>query len=77
MSSAEKDEAINKFRDNETQILVSTTVVEVGVDDDGSGHRNHPLLDRWIERRAEGGHHLREDIVAPLHSGGEPGGVNG
>ncbi|BAU04907.1 ATP-dependent DNA helicase RecG [Fischerella sp. NIES-3754] len=32
MSSAEKDEAINKFRDNETQILVSTTVVEVGVD---------------------------------------------
>lgn len=32
MSSAEKEEAINKFRDNETQILVSTTVVEVGVD---------------------------------------------
>jgi ATP-dependent DNA helicase RecG len=32
MSSAEKDEAINKFRDNQTQILVSTTVVEVGVD---------------------------------------------
>ncbi|MBW4508657.1 MAG: ATP-dependent DNA helicase RecG [Scytonematopsis contorta HA4267-MV1] len=32
MSSAEKDEAITKFRDNETQILVSTTVVEVGVD---------------------------------------------
>lgn len=32
MSSAEKDEAINRFRDNETQILVSTTVVEVGVD---------------------------------------------
>ncbi|HLP87874.1 MAG TPA: ATP-dependent DNA helicase RecG [Nostocaceae cyanobacterium] len=32
MSSADKDEAINKFRDNETQILVSTTVVEVGVD---------------------------------------------
>ncbi|MEA5619267.1 ATP-dependent DNA helicase RecG [Cronbergia sp. UHCC 0137] len=32
MTSAEKDEAINKFRDKETQILVSTTVVEVGVD---------------------------------------------
>jgi len=32
MSSAEKDDAITKFRDNETQILVSTTVVEVGVD---------------------------------------------
>jgi ATP-dependent DNA helicase RecG len=32
MSSAEKDEAINQFRDNKTQILVSTTVVEVGVD---------------------------------------------
>jgi ATP-dependent DNA helicase RecG len=32
MSSAEKDEAITKFRDQETQILVSTTVVEVGVD---------------------------------------------
>ncbi|AFZ59200.1 ATP-dependent DNA helicase RecG [Anabaena cylindrica FACHB-243] len=32
MTSAEKDEAITKFRDNETQILVSTTVVEVGVD---------------------------------------------
>jgi ATP-dependent DNA helicase RecG len=32
MTSAEKDEAISKFRDNETQILVSTTVVEVGVD---------------------------------------------
>ncbi|NEQ37098.1 MAG: ATP-dependent DNA helicase RecG [Okeania sp. SIO3I5] len=32
MSSAEKDQAINTFRDNETQILVSTTVVEVGVD---------------------------------------------
>lgn len=32
MSSAEKDEAITKFRNNETQILVSTTVVEVGVD---------------------------------------------
>lgn len=32
MTSAEKDEAIQKFRDNQTQILVSTTVVEVGVD---------------------------------------------
>lgn len=32
MSSADKDEAINKFRDNQTQILVSTTVIEVGVD---------------------------------------------
>jgi len=32
MTSAEKDQAIQKFRDNETQILVSTTVVEVGVD---------------------------------------------
>ncbi len=32
MTSAEKDEAINRFRTNETQILVSTTVVEVGVD---------------------------------------------
>ena len=32
MTSAEKDEAINKFRDRETHILVSTTVVEVGVD---------------------------------------------
>jgi ATP-dependent DNA helicase RecG len=32
MSSADKDEAISKFRDNQTQILVSTTVVEVGVD---------------------------------------------
>jgi len=32
MSSAEKDEAIGKFRDNETQIIVSTTVIEVGVD---------------------------------------------
>ena len=32
MSSAEKDEAITKFRDNQTQILVSTTVIEVGVD---------------------------------------------
>jgi ATP-dependent DNA helicase RecG len=32
MTSAEKDEAIAQFRDNQTQILVSTTVVEVGVD---------------------------------------------
>lgn len=32
MTSAEKDEAITRFRDQETQILVSTTVVEVGVD---------------------------------------------
>lgn len=32
MTSAEKDEAISRFRDNETQLLVSTTVVEVGVD---------------------------------------------
>lgn len=32
MTSAEKDEAINLFRDNQTQILVATTVIEVGVD---------------------------------------------
>lgn len=32
MTSAQKDEAINQFRDNQTQILVSTTVIEVGVD---------------------------------------------
>ena len=32
MTSAEKDEAIHRFHANETQILVSTTVVEVGVD---------------------------------------------
>jgi len=32
MTSAQKDEAISAFRDNHTQILVSTTVVEVGVD---------------------------------------------
>ena len=32
MTSAEKDESITQFRDNLTQILVSTTVVEVGVD---------------------------------------------
>jgi ATP-dependent DNA helicase RecG len=32
MSAAEKDQAIQRFRDHETHILVSTTVVEVGVD---------------------------------------------
>ncbi|NET45243.1 ATP-dependent DNA helicase RecG [Okeania sp. SIO2B3] len=32
MTSVEKDQAISTFRDNQTQILVSTTVVEVGVD---------------------------------------------
>ena len=32
LSSAEKDEAITRFRQRQTQILVSTTVVEVGVD---------------------------------------------
>mgnify|MGYP006284702839 CR=1 FL=1 len=32
MSSPEKDEALTAFRDNETQIIVSTTVIEVGVD---------------------------------------------
>jgi ATP-dependent DNA helicase RecG len=32
MSSIEKDEALNAFRDNQTQIIVSTTVIEVGVD---------------------------------------------
>ena len=32
MSSTEKDQAIQAFRDGNTQILVSTTVVEVGVD---------------------------------------------
>jgi ATP-dependent DNA helicase RecG len=32
LTSAEKDEAITLFRENQTQILVSTTVVEVGVD---------------------------------------------
>jgi ATP-dependent DNA helicase RecG len=32
MTSAEKDDAITQFRDHQTQILVSTTVVEVGVD---------------------------------------------
>ena len=32
MTSSEKEEAISKFRDRTTQILVATTVVEVGVD---------------------------------------------
>jgi len=32
MSSAQKDEVLNAFRDNQTQIIVSTTVIEVGVD---------------------------------------------
>ncbi|MEM6424253.1 MAG: ATP-dependent DNA helicase RecG [Cyanobacteria bacterium P01_D01_bin.128] len=32
LSSAEKDQAITQFRDRATQVLVSTTVVEVGVD---------------------------------------------
>jgi ATP-dependent DNA helicase RecG len=32
MTSAEKEDAIDRFRQNQTQILVSTTVVEVGVD---------------------------------------------
>jgi ATP-dependent DNA helicase RecG len=32
MTSAEKEEAINQFRQQATQILVATTVVEVGVD---------------------------------------------
>ena len=32
LSSADKDAAITAFRDRQTQILVSTTVVEVGVD---------------------------------------------
>jgi ATP-dependent DNA helicase RecG len=32
MSSADKEAEIHKFRDNETQIIVSTTVIEVGVD---------------------------------------------
>jgi ATP-dependent DNA helicase RecG len=32
MSSADKDTVLNSFRDNQTQIIVSTTVIEVGVD---------------------------------------------
>lgn len=32
MSSMEKETALNAFRDNEIQIIVSTTVIEVGVD---------------------------------------------
>ena len=32
MSSVEKDSALNSFRDNKCQIIVSTTVIEVGVD---------------------------------------------
>jgi ATP-dependent DNA helicase RecG len=32
LSSAEKDEVMQRFRKNEVQILVATTVVEVGVD---------------------------------------------
>ena len=32
MSSQEKDKALNAFRENETQVIVSTTVIEVGVD---------------------------------------------
>ena len=32
MSSPDKDAALTAFRDNETQIIVSTTVIEVGVD---------------------------------------------
>jgi ATP-dependent DNA helicase RecG len=32
MSSAEKEAALNAFRDRQTQIIVSTTVIEVGVD---------------------------------------------
>ncbi|MBD2576605.1 ATP-dependent DNA helicase RecG [Oscillatoria sp. FACHB-1406] len=32
MSSAEKEDVLKQFRDNETQIIVSTTVIEVGVD---------------------------------------------
>ncbi len=32
LSSGDKDAALNSFRDNECQIIVSTTVIEVGVD---------------------------------------------
>ena len=32
MSAAEKEEAMTKFRDHETDVLICTTVVEVGVD---------------------------------------------
>jgi ATP-dependent DNA helicase RecG len=32
MSSADKDASLNSFRDNQSQIIVSTTVIEVGVD---------------------------------------------
>jgi ATP-dependent DNA helicase RecG len=32
MNSADKDQVLNAFRDNEMQIIVSTTVIEVGVD---------------------------------------------
>ncbi|MDJ0714842.1 MAG: ATP-dependent DNA helicase RecG [Prochloraceae cyanobacterium] len=32
MSSTEKDEVLSAFRENQTQIIVSTTVIEVGVD---------------------------------------------
>lgn len=32
MSSSEKDEILTNFRDNKSQIIVSTTVIEVGVD---------------------------------------------
>jgi ATP-dependent DNA helicase RecG len=32
MKTIEKEEALSNFRDNQTQIIVSTTVIEVGVD---------------------------------------------
>ncbi len=32
MTSADKDEVLTRFRDNQVQIIVSTTVIEVGVD---------------------------------------------